>query len=292
MLKGIVHKIVPNAAISYLQDIHRKRLQAQVKKFPSISEDYFQDILVNRLQLKRGDIVFIHSSIDKLNLNFPFYRVLALLRAVIGEEGTMLFPTYPKLTSYKFLLSGEVFDVRKTASYTGILTEFARHQRTGIRSLHPTKSVVAIGPLAKELTSTHSISPYPYDSNSPYYKTIELKGKAIGIGVATTNLSLVHCVDDLMKDEFPVQPYHSRLFDAPCVNQEGDYVTVPTYGHDMRKMKFDIPSFISKHISDEICHDIIIDGMKFFRTDTSQLFKRMVELARQGTTIYSQRFYK
>ena len=68
--------------------------------------------------------------------------------------------------------AGKCFRCAAHASYTGILTEFARRQRKAIRSLHPTKSVCAIGPAATELTATHHLSPYPYDTDSPYYKLI------------------------------------------------------------------------------------------------------------------------
>jgi len=292
MLKNLAHAVLPRKAIAYFQDLQRKRLQARVARLPVVQEEDMRSLLVNILRLRQGDIVFVHSSIDKLNLGFPFYRLLALLREAIGEQGTMLFPTYPKLTSYKFLKSGEVFDVRRTPSYTGILTEFARRQRGGLRSLHPTKSVVALGPHAALLTEHHSDSPYPYDIASPYFKVIENGGVAIGLGVATTNLSLVHCVDDALKDDFPVQPYHKELFRAHCLNREGEDAIVPTYAHDMRKMDFDIPAYMAANMPDTISRDITINGMKFFRAETAPLFERMHELARNGVTIYWKKHYK
>src|SRR6185503_6809013 len=112
--------------------------------------------------LVSGDNVMIHSSMDQLHLSFSFGRILSILRAIIRKEGTMLFPTFPRLPSYEFLRTGEIFDIRKTASHMCILTEYARRQREAVRSLHPTKSVCAIGPLANDLTSTHSKSPYAF----------------------------------------------------------------------------------------------------------------------------------
>ena len=207
----------------------------------------------------------IHSSVDSLQISFPFYRILALLREAVGKEGTLIIPTYNKISSYEFLNSGLIFDIRKTPSYTGILSEFLRLQKNSVRSLHPTKSVCAQGPAALELTNTHKLSQYPYDANSPYFKMIHMGGKIVGIGVTSFFLSAVHAVDDalIQKNKFPVQPYHAELFSASCLNYDGDIETVRTYAHDSRKMDIDIPVFLKRHVHTEVCRDIEIDGRDF-----------------------------
>ena len=53
----------------------------------------------------------------------------------------------------------EVFDVRRTPTAMGLLSEMARRQSDAARSLHPTHSVVAVGPLAGELVATHHVIP-------------------------------------------------------------------------------------------------------------------------------------
>jgi aminoglycoside 3-N-acetyltransferase len=241
---------------------------------------------VNALGLCKGDTVFVHSSIDQLNLGFPFYRVLSLMEDLVGVKGTLLFPTYPRLSSYEFLRRGEVFDIRKTPSYTGILSELARRQGNSVRSLHPTKSVCAIGAAAEELTCDHQKSPYPYDSCSPYYRITEFGGRIVGLGVSTANLSFVHCIDDALKEDFPVQPYHAQLFAATCINGAGRKVVVETYAHDLKKMNHNIPRFMKTHVSSDACIDLNLNGMKFFRADARRLFDEMYSLAAIGKTIY------
>lgn len=251
-----------------------------------LSETQLLNIFENALGLSRGDVVFVHSSIDQLNLEFPFYRVLSLLEDVVGAEGTLLFPTYPRLSSYEFLRRGEVFDIRKSPSYTGILSELARRKAGAVRSLHPTKSVCAIGPAAEELTRDHQKSPYPYDWCSPYFRLTEFGGKIVGLGVSTARLSFVHCVDDALKDDFPVQPYHAQLFAATCINRAGAKVIVETFAHDLKKMNHTIPRFMKTHVSSDACADLSLNGMKFFRADARRLFDEMSSLAANGKTIY------
>jgi aminoglycoside 3-N-acetyltransferase len=293
-LGDIARKLLPAETVASLARAKKKLDRARVARLPLLSERDFTEILAHDLRLCEGDTVFVHSSIDRLNLDFPFYRVLSLLRNVIGPKGTVLFPTYPnhRLSSYEYLRQGNVFDVRRTPSYIGLLTEFARRQREARRSLHPTKSVCALGPLAEELTATHQNSPYPYDTCSPYYKLVEHKAKIVGLGVWTFNLSFVYCTDDALKEAAPVQTYHPEKFAAPCINYKGETEIVETYVHDARKVDtHDVPRYMKQHIDAEVCSDMSIKGMKFFRADAARLFDAMLRLAKEGITVYPRSVY-
>jgi aminoglycoside 3-N-acetyltransferase len=290
-LKELAKGVLRESGTKTITSVRRKVRDARLGLRSPLSETQLLDIFVNALGVRTGDTVFIHSSIDQLNLGFPFYRVLALMEDLVGPGGTLLFPTYPRLSSYEFLRRGEVFDIKKTPSYTGILSEVARRQAHAVRSLHPTKSVCAIGAAAEELTRDHQESPYPYDSCSPYYRIIEFGGKIVGLGVSTANLSFVHCVDDALKDDFPVRPYHAQLFAATCINGAGNKVSVETYAHDLRKMNHNIPRFMKTHVSSDACVDLNLNGMKFFRADARRLFGEMSRLATTGKTIYPRSVY-
>lgn len=293
-IAGLAKRILPAVAYELIVRKKKERERSRLARLPKLSEVGLTEILRNDLRLTSGDVVFVHSSLDQLNLDFPFYRVLTLLRQVIGPKGTMLFPTYPnhRISSYEYLLQGKVFDVRRTPSYAGLLTEFARKQPDAVRSLHPTKSVCAIGPLARELTSTHQNSRYPYDACSPFYKLTEHQGKIVGLGVWTSRLSFVYCVDDAMKAEFPTRVYHDRVFAVPCVDYEGKTQIVETYAHNMRIIDaHEGPNFFRANIANDVCADLTIKGMKFFRVDARRFFDDLLALAKQGITIYPKSVY-
>ncbi len=287
--------MLPAGAVAQLRRAKWERERRRVASLPPLTEDDFTNILSGDLGLQSGDVVYIHSGMDGLNLTFPFYRILFLIQELIGPEGTVIFPTYPNhlISSYEYLLQGRVFDVRRTPSYTGILTEFARRQRQAVRSLHPTKSVCAIGPAAKELTATHHLSPYPYDTNSPYYKLIAHQGKIVGLGVTTNYISFGYCVDDALKEKFPVKVYHEQIFKASCINYDGETVIVNTYAHDMsRVVHGDVRNFMKTYVSVAACQDLTIKGMKFFRASAAKLFPEMLSLAERGITAYPRSVYR
>lgn len=291
--RDYLKQYLPGRTLGFLRNVRDKFLAAQNKRLPSLTEDILKSIVINDLGLNAGDVVFVHSSIDNLNIGFPFFQVFHILQEILGPDGTMLFPTYPKSSSYAHLSSGEIFDIRKTPSYTGILTEFARRQQKAVRSLHPTKSVCAIGPRAEFLTKDHQNSPYPYDSCSPYHKLVdERSAKIIGLGVTTHHLSFVHCVDDALKKEFPIDPYHKRLFQAKCVNYAGRTEVVETFAHNMKMMNHDIPSYMRMYVPESTCNDRTILGRQFYSAKARELFELMLHLAKKNVTIYPKKLYK
>lgn len=288
LVTEITKDVLPARVLAFLLRVRRMAAKRRIAALREMSEEAFRAILTRDLGLRVGDTVLVHSSIDELKLGFPYGRVLSILREITGPEGTLMFPTYPRRPSYEFLMGDEVFDVRKTPSYTGMLSELARRHPKAVRSLHPTKSVCAIGLHASELLNTHHESPYPFDSCSPYYKLMQYGGKTIGIGVSTMKLSFAHCVEDALKDRFPMRVNHPRVFAARCINSTGQEQIVRTYAHDMGKMNLRTKAFVAKYISPDICQDFDIEGREFFRGDATMLFHEMMGLAKRGITIYSR----
>ena len=291
-VQHLVKKMLPSSTVAAVKRAKTKWKSERMAKLPKLSSDDVRHLLTDDLGIAAGDVVFMHSSLDGLRLDFPGTRVLAMLLEVLGPEGTLVVPTYPKLGSYAFLQSGEGFDIRRTPSYMGLLTELARRNENAVRSLHPTKSVVALGRRADELTATHHLSPYPYSPQSPYAKIRNYKGKIVGIGVSSQKTSCVHCVEDELGDAFPVRPYHDELFAARCSDRDGNVRIVETYGHNMSKMQFDLPKFMKKYVDRGICNDIAVNGMPFFQADACKLHTRLLELARTGITIYPRSAYE
>lgn len=282
----LIKKLVPDSVKKQVNHYKKEQLKKQIEKLPKLSKNDLSKIISDDLKLSEGDVSFVHSSLDRLNLDFPSFQVLDILLEIVGTEGTIIFPTYPKLTSYKFLKAGEVFDIRRTPSYMGILSEFARRHSKAFRSLHPTKSVAAIGKHAEEITNSHHNSIYPYDKESPYYKAYLLNSKAIGIGIKTTFFSAVHVVDDLNLDRLPFNPYKNELFEAICKTKDKQEVIVKSYAHDMDKMHFNLVKFFETQIDKSICEDLDIQGMSFFRADLKLTIDKMAELLDKNISIY------
>ncbi len=292
MIKEFIKSFLPD---KYIETKLKERLETERKNTltkEKIEKEEVINLLIEDLHIKTGDTVFVHSSVNNLNLNFSSLQLLSVLKDIIGPEGNILMPTYPKLTSYRFLKSKQVFNVRKTPTYTGFLNEMLRRSKGAVRSLHPTKSVTALGKDAHWLTSDHEKNIYPYSKFSPYYKAIQLDAKIIGLGVKTTYLSCVHCVDDYFAEDFEYKVYYPKQFQSKCIDYNGNEVNVNTLAHNMSKMDFDLPMYFKNFVDDSICMDFEFKEQPFFIAQSKLLFERMVELAEDGKSIYSKAYRK
>jgi aminoglycoside 3-N-acetyltransferase len=267
-----------------------KMLRGEVKRLAPLSEAELRAILTDEVGLKRGDVVCVHSAVGLLNLAFKPPALLELLLDVVGAEGTLVMPTYPD-SSLEFLKSGQIFDVKTTSSAktTGILTDLLRQHPLATRSVHPTKSMAAVGPRAHDLFKDHHRSVFPYNENSPYFRLSQMNAKIIGLGVWTYNLSFVHAVDDTMREQFPLCPHAPQLFQAICRLPDGQTQIVRTYAHDLKKILYDtlhVHEYMRRYVQKSITREFTVSKRRFFLVDSRQLYRRMVELARENITIY------
>ena len=272
------YKIIKNKYRRLLYFIH-----------PKLSESEFRQILTNNLGIGKGSVVFIHSSIDKLFINFNPEKVLDILIEIVGSEGTILLPcTQLQERADVYLQRGEIFNVKKTLPKMGLLPGLAMFHKNSVRSLHPTNSVVAIGKLANELTKEHPDSIYPCGDKSPYYKIIAYNGIIIGLGVTIETLTFVHTIEDVMKDKFPVQTRRKEIFYAKVLDWKGDERVIPTLVQHPNTGYRQITQYMKKHIPQNIYFDFKFKNVKFFKADAKLLFEKMTDLASKNITIYSK----
>ena len=95
----------------------------------------------------------------------------ALLEA-IGPEGNLLMVSLAYgSSSLEYLKNLKLFDVRKTPSMMGLVSEFFRRRPNVLRSLHPTHPMLALGPKAEWIVADHELSEYPLWPRNTLRKT-------------------------------------------------------------------------------------------------------------------------
>ena len=142
--------------------------------------------------LAGGDSVLVHSSFRSL---LPFAggpaEVIAAIRAIIGEDGNLMLPTF----NYTRPLPEPHFDVHETAARTGAIAETGRAMRGAVRSLHPTHSVAVIGPDAEALTRDH-LDSRAFGVDSPIDRFARQGGNVLLLGVGHTANSTLHLAEE------------------------------------------------------------------------------------------------
>ena len=158
--------------------------------------------------LNKGDIVFVHVCHDRLgqpkgcSTTEQIHELLfGTLKAVIGEEGTILVPTY----TFSFC-KGEVFDIENTPTEGGPWStsasylEYFRKLPGTIRSTDPIHSVAGFGPKAEELLA--NLPNTCFGPDSVFERLMHVGGRICLIGVGLEEATFRHYVEELAQVPF------------------------------------------------------------------------------------------
>ncbi len=236
------------------------------------------------------EILMVHSS---LNHMLPMYtgNAAELMRMLIefcGPGRTLAMPAFyfgdPEINdvveSYR---QNPVFDVNRTPSQMGIVTELFRRSPGVCQSLHPTHRVAARGPLAEALTRGHESAGSTFGEATPFDFMAKHETCIIGIGKPFEVLTQAHSVEDLLGEAFPVP--HSlthvsvKLRVAPNVEQ-------PFELH-WRKFEWERNMWKLRNIMDKrTLRKWDFHHVPLFAARARDVTEALVAAARRGNTLY------
>lgn len=150
------------------------------------------------LGLEKGDVILVHSSFKSFGgVEGGPQTVIDALLEVVGEEGTLVMPTFTPSFCERYNKEGKgYFDVDNTPSETGILTEIVRKMPGAKRSVNPIYSVAVYGKLTEELSSVNDKS--VFGKGSIFGKLHELDAKIMIIGLRYNNSwTFVHHIEQM-----------------------------------------------------------------------------------------------
>jgi aminoglycoside 3-N-acetyltransferase len=144
------------------------------------------------LGVEAGDVLLVHSSYKSLgDVEGGPQTVVHALLDVLGPDGTLIMPTF----NFDFT-KGVPWDVRKTPSKMGILTEIVRTNPRSKRVFHPFYSFAILGKHAEMLGNLRYKS--SYERNSVFGKLRDLDGKIMIIGLSYNNsMTFFHHIEQM-----------------------------------------------------------------------------------------------
>lgn len=145
-------------------------------------------------------VAMIHSSLSAMGRVHGGPSAVVEAVARLAERGiTVMMPalSYERVTPERPL-----FDLERTPSNVGVIPEAFRKSEGVIRSVHPTHSVCAFGPLAEAVTAEHAKDRTPVGERSPFRKLVEKDGVVIFIGCGLRPNTLMHGVEELVKPPY------------------------------------------------------------------------------------------
>ncbi len=287
-------------ALSQERRTELKRLQAVTRKriapLLSLIHGSFgtPELIAELTRRVRSDfeILMVHSSFDTF---LPMYKGSAkeLVGALIdfcGPNRTLVMPsfvmggrTYDAAAYFK----SKPFDVRTTPSEMGLVAEIFRRTPNVLRSLHPTASLCALGPLANELTTDHHKAKKGLGPDGPFGMMTRRSTVILGLGVEYYRcLTHAHTATHQMGDEFPIK-FENRSVQVTLVDYDGrryDY----NMGLPDRTKKLDLRVLWSVLSRDELAEWRFHGVPMFVIPQAGIVTQRLIEAARRGITIYGK----
>ncbi len=191
-------------------------------KSPYTREKLIKDF--SNLGIEKAGTLFIHSSFKSLGqVEGGAGTVISALEMVTGQDGLILMPSFNLLPSREERTKS--WDVEKTPSTVGWLTEFFRQMPGTYRSDHYSHSVAARGKGAEAFVADHlrcegyqSPWDYPpwgktYGTHSPMFRAYKADAKLLMIGVDYQTSTYIHLVEVIY--------WNKRLADDPSANFVG-----------------------------------------------------------------------
>jgi aminoglycoside 3-N-acetyltransferase len=148
---------------------------------------------LRKLGVRPGAAVWVHSSLSAFGrVAGGADAVIAALTGAVGPRGTLVMPTFT-WTSFHDRTTG-VFDVRRTPSETGLVTETFRRMPGVGRSIHLCHSVASLGPLTQAMLGD---GVRPFWGNTALTALHRHDGLCLFLGVGFSVCTALHAAEEL-----------------------------------------------------------------------------------------------
>ena len=232
MLRALVTKYLSGRQKRTLKTKLNQAKQRLVTTLYAYDADDLKAAL-RRIGITETDTLLVHSNFDPLSgFKGSPADVVNALADLVGTRGNLLMVSIPfRGSAYDYLAQNKVFDIRKTMSMMGLITEMFRRRPGTQRSLHPTHPVLVLGKDAEWLVAGHELSRYPCGPDTPFDKFRQLNGKILFFDVGFEAITFFHYVEHLTMGDLPFPVYDERVFEAAVVDGAGAKHTVPTQAY-------------------------------------------------------------
>lgn len=163
---------------------------------------------LQELGLRSGDCLLVHSSLSSFGrLEGGAATFIGAAQEAVSPGGLIMMPA--------FTFGRQPFDVNRTPSQTGRVSEEFRTWPGVVRSGHATHSVTAWGSRATWFTAGHRTE-VAFAPGSPLHRVSEVGGKVLLVGVGHAANSMLHVAQELA-----LVPYLDRAKIVEIVEADG-----------------------------------------------------------------------
>ena len=201
-----------------------------VKRFMSYDGAQLQAAL-RRVGVRDGDDLMLHSAFARHHGYAGNVEQLAdVFIETLGSRGNLLMVSLPyRSSTLQYLQRLRQFDVSRTPSMMGLVSEHFRRRPDVLRSLHPTHPVLVHGPDAAWYTAGHENTLYACGPDTPFARLAERDGLAVFLNVPFGTFTFFHHLEHLVHRDLPFPLYTDEVFEVPVIDQRGERGIVRTH---------------------------------------------------------------
>ena len=288
VLRAQLARFLPKKTKERLKGWRKRLWLAYVRRWRAFGAD---DLLagLRALGIRPGQVVMVHSSYDQFAgfVGKPS-DIIRVLQEAVGPEGTLLMPTLPFTgTAVEYTSRGNVFDVARTPSQMGLLTELFRRSPEVVRSVHPTHAVAAWGSRAAEMVANHHLARTPCGKGSPFARLLEHDGRILLLGVDIESMTFYHYVEEVIESGMPASPFTAAEFTLRSRDRTGTIVVSKTrlFDPEMSRRR-DLTRLVAPLRRDGAWAEGRLGELHFTLLDAARVLATCRRLADQGVYCY------
>lgn len=286
--RKIVFKLFGIQGLSLFVKKQKKNIKKRIYKKKYNSDDIVK--VMCQMGMGKGSVVFVHSSMTEFyNFDGSGLELIEKIINIIGEEGTLMMPAYPKDKFSRLNDCTDIaFDVNTTSSGAGYLSEVFRNYPGVRRSINLQHSVCAYGKKADYFTNEHYLSLTAWDKKSPYYKMCQEKTLIFAFGLPYFLGTVIHCTESLLKDKYV---YFDKFFTKEITYRYIDYnknIGTSTFLTHEIERKRSKKKIVKKYFDINEFHVDKISNLRIEMVEAKYTLDLLLSLAEKGVTMYSK----
>ena len=231
--------------------------------------------------LQRGDTVLLSSYISRILINckehgerFNPNAFFDSILDVIGEEGTLLLPTY----NWDFCHQVP-FDYKKTKSKVGVLGDQALRNPKFRRTMHPLYSFAVAGKDQALLCGMNNVSSFGPDSPFAYFEKVHAKQVMMDVPYEQIwGFTYIHYVEEKVQDKFNYR--FQKTFEAPYIDGNGE-TTIRQYSMLVRDLDMDVVMDLlplsAAFVEKGILKSHLVNGINYGVVDMSETTETILQ---------------
>ena len=180
---------------------------------------------LDNIQIPTARPVTVHTSLKAIGEVEANDLLECLIERFTKNGGLLSIPTHT--------WDENTMDLNEYKSCIGVLPTVATKHPLGIRSLHPTHSMMVFGDSANEFVQNEKNVDTPTSPDGCYGNLYKMGGYVMLVGVGQDKNTYLHCVEEMLKVP---ERYTKHKVEKGILHKDGTYESRPLYWFDDSKI--------------------------------------------------------